>query len=128
MPNWWIVAESNMNKRTLIVGGVIFFAMIGYLVWSNTRQNPKITEFAKCLADKNAVMYGAYWCPHCQNQKRLFGNSFEYVKYVECTEEIKLCEEKGIKGYPTWIFENGERVEGQMSFSQLADKTLCTVP
>ena|SRR3989344_7537978 len=60
-------------------------------------------NFAKCLTEKGFVMYGAYWCPHCQNQKLAFGDSFKYIKYIECTEEVKLCIDKNIKGYPTWL-------------------------
>ena len=29
-------------------------------------------------------MYGAWWCPHCVEQKEKFAASFEYVPYVEC--------------------------------------------
>jgi uncharacterized membrane protein len=28
---------------------------------------------AQHLTAENAAMYGAYWCPHCANQKKLFG-------------------------------------------------------
>ena len=29
-------------------------------------------------------MYGLYWCPHCIEQKQMFGEAFHYVPYVEC--------------------------------------------
>ena len=58
--------------------------------------------FAKCLTEKGLVMYGAEWCVHCKEQKALFGNSFQYVKYVECPDNTQLCVAEGINGYPTW--------------------------
>lgn len=61
--------------------------------------------FAKCLTQKGFTMYGAYWCPHCKDQKALFGDSFKYVNYVECTEQTQLCTDKGVQGFPTWIVE-----------------------
>ena len=61
--------------------------------------------FAKCLTDKGWTMYGAVWCPHCQDQKKAFGDSFKYIKYVECPDNIQLCTDKGVNGYPTWIVE-----------------------
>lgn len=70
-------------------------------------------------------MYGAYWCPHCQAQKKLFGESFQYVHYVECTKEVKKCEEKKINGYPTWIFKNNERISREVSLEELAQKSKC---
>ena len=61
--------------------------------------------FAKCLTDKGWTMYGAVWCPHCKEQKDLFGTSFQYIKYVECPDNIQLCTDKWINGYPTWVVE-----------------------
>ena len=61
--------------------------------------------FAKCLTEKGWVMYGAEWCVHCKAQKERFGESFQYIKYVECPDNIKLCLNKGVNGYPTWIVE-----------------------
>lgn len=61
--------------------------------------------FAKCLTDKGFAMYGAVWCSHCTAQKALFGDSFKYIKYVECPDNINLCLDKGVQGYPTWIRE-----------------------
>src|SRR3989344_9601925 len=63
----------------------------------------KYDDFAKCLATNNVTMYGAYWCAHCKSQKEMFGNSFQYVKYVECTEDVALCLENKIEAYPTWF-------------------------
>jgi hypothetical protein len=61
--------------------------------------------FAKCLTEKGWVMYGAEWCSHCKEQKALFGDSFQYIKYVECPDNVQLCLNKGVNGYPTWIVE-----------------------
>lgn len=72
-------------------------------------------------------MYGAYWCPHCNNQKELFGASWKYVDYVECAtpEGEKTCATAGVKLFPTWVFGDGTRTEGEMSAAQLAAKTGC---
>jgi hypothetical protein len=61
--------------------------------------------FAKCLTEKGWTMYGAEWCGHCKDQKALFGDSFQYIKYVECPNNTQLCLDKGINGYPTWRVE-----------------------
>ena len=55
-------------------------------------------------------MYGAFWCPHCQHQKELFGKeAWSYIKYVECSPkgygyDSKLLASKDIDGFPTWFF------------------------
>ena len=48
------------------------------------KRGSRLDAFAKCLASKQAKMYGAYWCPHCADQKEMFESSFQYVPYVEC--------------------------------------------
>lgn len=91
-------------------------------------------RFAKCLAQKDATMYGVFWCDHCREQKEKFGESFKYVKYVECVNPdaprtlIPECKAQGIKHTPTWVFSDGEHVEGIMGIDQLSMKTHCKMP
>lgn len=96
--------------------------------WKIKPAGPNYDAFAQCIASKNVTMYGAYWCSHCQNQKRLFGVSFKYVPYVECTQDVKKCEEQKVNGYPTWIFADGGRFEGEISLENLASKISCALP
>ena len=54
-------------------------------------------------------MYGASWCGHCFSQKKIFGNDFSKINYVEChsnTGQKNICSSKKIRGYPTWIINN----------------------
>ena len=74
-----------------------------------TAEKGNVDEFAQCLADAGAVFYGAFWCPHCQDQKKLFNES-DKLPYVECSlpngeGQTPVCIEEGIKGYPTWVVE-----------------------
>jgi hypothetical protein len=89
-------------------------------------------DFARCLAKHDVKMYGAYWCPHCADQKALFAASFEYVPYIECgiqgdTSKIQqVCTDAGIKHFPTWQFPPmGERVEGAIPLGDLSLRTGC---
>ena len=66
---------------------------------------------AKCLSSKGAVLYGASWCSYTQQQKTSFKDGFQYLSYVECTEQAAVCEQNGISGYPTWII-GGSRILG----------------
>ena len=38
-----------------------------------TKSTPASIALAKHLTSSGAVMYSAYWCPHCHEQKELFG-------------------------------------------------------
>lgn len=69
-------------------------------------QEQNLDEFAKCLTDKDFVMYGAVWCSHCKEQKNMFGSSFQYINYVECPDNINLCKEKGVDGVPAWEIQD----------------------
>lgn len=117
-------------KTVLIVILIVIVIIIGW-----TRQKTKspyeegyLDNFARCLASKNAVMYGAYWCPHCQNEKAAFGSSFKYIPYVECTKETQKCIEAKIEGYPTWIIGGEKRFVGEQGLSRLSAITGCPLP
>ncbi len=90
--------------------------------------------FAKCLSDKKALMYGAFWCENCAKQKDLFGSSFKNVTYRECAvmgaprQQTDECKYLQIRKYPTWIFSDNERRQGVQSLESLADKTGCKLP
>ncbi len=108
-----------MNKKIIIFGIIVVIFIIGC-------QKQNYDSFAKCLSEKGAVMYGADWCHNCKEQKDMFGKSFQYVNYVECTEKQKTCDDEGITGYPTWVI-NGEKKIGIQAFYKLASLTHCTV-
>lgn len=125
------------NKKSLIILAIIILLIAAGISWilykDYLRKAEVITaktdieNLAKCLTAKGVVMYGAYWCPHCQAQKKMFGDGFKYINYVECTKDIKKCQANKIDGYPTWIFKNGERLKGETSFSDLASKSTCKI-
>jgi len=123
-----------MNKKILII--IIVVIIVGFLAiwWIRYEQQPgQLDSFAQCLKEKGAVFYGAFWCPHCQNQKAMFGKSVRYLPYVECStpdgkEQLKTCNDKKIEGYPTWEFADGSRLSGEIPLTQLAEKTGCQLP
>ena len=93
----------------------------------------KLDGFAKCLTEKKATMYGVSWCPHCADQKELFGPSFQYVTYVDCAipgtkTETDQCKALNIKHTPTWIFSDGSRLEGTIQLDKLSQQTGCKLP
>jgi len=117
----------------LIVLGVLFAAWAGYDYYAY-RQAHALDEFARCVTAKGARMYGAWWCPHCSEQKELFGASFHYVAYNECGIEGQThgmneqCKNAGIQHFPTWQFADGHREEGVFPLADLAAKTGCKLP
>ena len=90
-------------------------------------------DFTSCLGNKGAKFYGAFWCPHCQNQKKLFGSSLGLLPYTECSTpdgkaQLQVCIDKDIKSYPTWEFSDGTRLTGEIQLEALAQKTGCSLP
>lgn len=114
----------------LVVVG-LFVAIVMNAVKSRV---PSVYDgFAQCLTEKGAKMYGAWWCPHCQNQKEAFGSAVRYVDYVECspgtTKQMTAeCQDAGVKGYPFWIFADGSTASGEQSLEALSTRTSCSLP
>lgn len=91
-------------------------------------EEPGTRALAEHLAKKNIKFYGAYWCPHCQDQKEMFGASAHRLPYIECSlqgsggPQARICNDAGIKVYPTWIID-GQRFEGVLTPEELATKS-----
>jgi uncharacterized membrane protein/glutaredoxin len=85
-------------------------------------------ELAEHLTKTGAKMYGAYWCPHCYEQKQLFGKqAWDKVNYIECAEDAvknpqpKVCQQAGIKGFPTWSIDGKSDSGGTKKLAKLAE-------
>lgn len=124
----------NWNKIILFV--VLIVAAAGVAFYLGRRSQHKYDGFAQCLKDRGVKMYGAWWCPHCQEQKEKFGEtSFKLAPYVECgvLGDIRgrnpVCQQDGITHYPTWQFPpTGQRVERVFTLEELSDRTGCSLP
>jgi len=120
------------RKKLLVWGGIVVLVAAGYIaIWSYS--NHKYDGFARCLAAKQAKMYGLYWCPHCIEQKEKFGESFRYVPYVECAirnskELAPACKVAGVTLFPSWQFGTDPPKEGILSLEALSSKTGCSLP
>ncbi|MEH2450279.1 vitamin K epoxide reductase family protein [Nostoc sp.] len=91
---------------------------------------------ARHLAKVGAKEYSAYWCPHCHEQKLLFGKEAEEIinndVKVECAADglkaqIELCKAAKIEGFPTWII-NGKNYSGVQNLEELAKVSGYTGP
>ena len=108
----------------IIIGALALAGVLAYALWP--RGSPYV-GFAQCVSDHGAVMYGTDWCAHCQAQKRLFGTAFKQVAFINC-DYSQACADHNVTGYPTWIFSDQSRLEGEQPMQALADKTGCKLP
>jgi uncharacterized membrane protein len=86
---------------------------------------PATLALAQHLTASGARMYSAYWCPHCHEQKELFGKqATAKLTIIECApdgrnSQAALCESKKIQGYPSWEI-NGKLDSGVKTLPELA--------
>ncbi len=76
-------------------------------------------NLAKHLRDTGTVLYWSPTCPHCTEQKRLFGDAVQYLPNVNCWTEYFVCDQKMIRVVPTWEIQ-GELNPGVRSLAELA--------
>lgn len=111
------------KSKYYITAGIIcaaILATVAYSVYSINKPGP-YDNFAKCLNEKGAVMYGAMdWCKYTQAQKAMFGKSFKYLNYHEHQDL------KGIRTTPTWVINDAWH-ENVKSLAELAALTGCKI-
>lgn len=107
---------------------IVSVIALSALVLTGCTQEPKqnLDAFAKCLTEKGAMIYTSKTCSHCQNQKKLFGDSWQYINDVDCNDNPIVCSQAGIQGVPNWMI-NGESLLGEQSLEILAEKTGCEI-
>ena len=119
-------------KKIIVLVIVVVAGGIGFGIWSASQPGP-LDDFAQCLKDKKVIFYGAFWCPHCQNQKKLFGRSASLLPYVECSTAngqgmLPICQDNQVTGYPTWVFPDETRESGEVPLATLAERSGCLLP
>lgn len=94
--------------------------------WEMTSVSGKAEiALAKHLTTTGFKMYGAYWCPHCFEQKQLFGKkAFSKINYIECAPEGEnpqpdVCRAAKIESFPSWEI-NGKLEPGIKTPEELA--------
>jgi len=95
------------KKIKLTIGLLVVVLIFAYFLRSSGEVDPDMENFAKYLSEQGISMAGTEWCPHCKDQKKLFGNSFQYVDYHDCELDKQWCLDHGVKAYPTWVFPDG---------------------
>ena len=112
---------------------VLIVAGIGASVFVKPKSTPQLDSFAQCIKDKGVIFYGAFWCPHCQKTKAMFGSSAKLLPYVECStpdgqRQTQICIDKKIASYPTWMKPSGEIITGEHTLAELSTFSGCPLP
>jgi uncharacterized membrane protein len=89
---------------------------------------------ARHLKQVGAKEYVAWWCPHCHEQKLLFGKeAYSELDHTDCAPADNPnalkdeCKAANIQSYPTWII-NGKIYAGVQTLEELANLTGYTGP
>jgi hypothetical protein len=124
--------SAQLSTVLVILAFVLGLVLIFMFLPKDTPRNDELDSFTQCLVDNEIKMYGMFWCSHCTDQKKLFGDSFEKYKqdlYVECSDQEAYCVEKGIENTPTWIrSSDNEKLVGLRSLDELAVFGNCELP
>jgi uncharacterized membrane protein len=118
------------DARSWAWAGAAALAAVAFLIGGYAASAPVAADrsyaagLAQHLAATGAKFYGAYWCPHCDGQKKMFGQAAALLPYIECDPRSpagrpELCAAAGIRAYPTWDI-GGRRYEGVLSLEELA--------
>jgi len=118
----WL-AKSVVPALVVIVALHLHYA--GYWGKTAAAEDPWVRGLAVHLTKIDAKFYGAFWCPHCKQQKEMFGSSADRVPYIECTPGgqrapvAQVCKDARIDTYPTWVI-TGQRYSGTQTLEALA--------
>eukprot|EP01095_Lingulamoeba_sp_RSL-Kostka_P016758 TRINITY_DN831_c0_g1_i1.p1 TRINITY_DN831_c0_g1~~TRINITY_DN831_c0_g1_i1.p1 ORF type:complete len:287 (-),score=57.00 TRINITY_DN831_c0_g1_i1:106-966(-) len=83
--------------------GVSSLVMFNFHYMLLPEESPVVTNdnFAKCISENGWKMIGSGSCGWCQRQKKLFGDTFKYINFIDC--DAVDCTDYNLEGYPTWV-------------------------
>ena len=91
-----------------------------------TESTPQTIKLANQLNKVGAKFFGAYWCPACKEQMKLFGKQAgRKLNYVECgrpdiyPDQVSQCRDAKIESIPTSTRPGKNRLEGVQSINAL---------
>lgn len=118
-----------MSTRTWIIVLVVAALLIAaYFYFTGSSKKSESNNLATCLTNKGAKFYGASWCGYCNDQKAMFDNP-KKLPYIECSDANRglkqECANAGVSSFPTWVFANGEKRLGKLSFEELKQLSGC---
>lgn len=100
-------------------------SILGWIIKEDECKDSEGLEcFAKCLTDKEIILYVNPACPHCQKQKEDFGQAAGYLEIIDCSQQPEICREKELVGVPTWEI-NGKLFSGRQSLQKLSELSGC---
>ncbi len=107
--------ETKNSRLIIFVLVMVAIIVMMTIVIRGSSTSGKYDTFAKALVKEGVAFYGAFWCPHCQEQEKWFEASRQKLTaeglYKECEHadrsRFPICDENKIESYPTWTFPKG---------------------
>jgi thiol-disulfide isomerase/thioredoxin len=125
-----------MKEQKFVIGIVVaLLAAAGIFFFMSQVKNPadvvvsgERALFGQHLKDQGVIFYGAFWCSHCQEQKKRMGKEVWEQIYVECSTpdgrgQLDVCKEAGVDSYPTIVFKDGTKKVGVIDIAELEERT-----
>lgn len=116
----------NFKKYFIFIAIGLTIILLVLSVNSYIKKPGEYNDFAKCLTEKGAVIYGNDYCQYTIKQLNFFGKSQKYLNYVKCIDNEELCNSKGVSITPTWEI-NGESYSGVQTFERLSAVSGCEI-
>ena len=114
----------NFKKYFILIAVIITIVLIVLSILNYAKKPGQYDEFAKCLTEKGAVIYGNDYCSYTNKQLGFFGKSQKLLNYVKCIDNEELCNSKGVDITPTWEID-GKTYSGVQTFEALAAYSGC---
>jgi len=115
-----------MKKKSGWINWVIIVAILGiaFFIISKPAPAPQTEEEAAICIGEKSLLYVQLGCPHCEDQKELFGEYYKHLNVIDCFYERDKC--SAISATPTWVIGFKE-LQGVQSIETLMKETGCEI-
>ena len=89
------------DTKVYLILSIIIILIIIAIFW--LKGNGEINEKEAICVGENSVLYVKLGCPACEKQKEMFGEFYQYLTIIDCSNNLQECMDAEIIGTPTWI-------------------------
>ena len=123
--------------KVLITAGILVLLIVGFYLVSFTitkttgysitgkvvYSKEEKVQLGNCLSEKEVALYCSDLAISCIRQRREIGGVFDYITYVDCTENAENCQDLSL---PAWKINN-KFYYGIRDLERLSESSGCNI-
>ncbi len=115
--------KKRLKSNLITIAIIIVIIVLSIILLSSGNKSEVPQSTSKCIGE-NSALFVQLGCPHCEDQKEMFGDNIQYINVTDCFYNKEECIYENITAIPTWKI-NSKYYLGVQNIEKLKELTGC---